>query len=323
MGSTLPIPSGSACKVQVSSVAQRRHYPPHFLQPTSRSCTNFFKTYILRDRLDDPPARLDNFATDSRQLRLFTWNVETFISVGKYAKFQEILLTLPHGTYCLQETKSTHSDVLKLLRVCIYLSGTNDDPHAGVGFAIPTPLLPIVYDFHRHCLLSMHPPRYKIHAWTSNGNMSSGSNCAQSSIITNRSSSPFSWGTSIFDSITIRSHRSPDWNHISAPPPFLPDLMPSTNLSFMIDFLEDNELSIVSSMRPRPPSQIFLSGIPPFWHCPNHGLICYIGSCPLSHRTSKALSFHTFSSPCHITLVPSPFPPLREHPATIFSLSQI
>ena len=70
MGSTLPIPIGSAYKVQVSSEAQRRHYPPHFLQPTSRSRTNCFKTYILRDRPDDPPARLDNFATDSRQLRL-------------------------------------------------------------------------------------------------------------------------------------------------------------------------------------------------------------------------------------------------------------
>ena len=106
------------------------------------------KTYIPRDRLDDPPARLDNFATDSRQLRLFTWNVETFIGVGKYAQFQEILLTFPQGIYCLQETKSTHSDVLKLSHVHIYLSGTNDDPHAGVGFAIPTPILPILYDFH-------------------------------------------------------------------------------------------------------------------------------------------------------------------------------
>ena len=48
MGSTLPIPSSSACKVQVSSVAQRQHYPPHFLPPTSQSCTDFFKTYILR-----------------------------------------------------------------------------------------------------------------------------------------------------------------------------------------------------------------------------------------------------------------------------------
>ena len=43
----------------------------------------------------------------------FGWNVETFIGFGKYAQFQEILLTLPQGIYCLQETKSIHSDVLK------------------------------------------------------------------------------------------------------------------------------------------------------------------------------------------------------------------
>ena len=147
MGPTLPISSGSAYKVQVS-VAQRRHSPPHFLQPMSRSRTNFFKTYILRDRPDNPPARLDNFSTDSRQLGLFIWNVETCIGVGNYTQFQEILLTLPKGIYCLQETKATHADVLKLSHVHKCLSGTNDDPHAGVGFAIPTPLLPVVYDFH-------------------------------------------------------------------------------------------------------------------------------------------------------------------------------
>ena len=38
-------------------------------------------------------------------------------------QFQEILLTLPQGIYCLQETKSTHSDVLKLSHVHLYLSG--------------------------------------------------------------------------------------------------------------------------------------------------------------------------------------------------------
>ena len=58
------------------------------------------------------------------------------------------MLTLPKGFYCLQETKYTYSDVLKLSHTRLYLSGTIDDPHAGVGFAIPTLLLPIVDDFH-------------------------------------------------------------------------------------------------------------------------------------------------------------------------------
>ena len=38
--------------------------------------------------------------------------------------------------------------LLKLSHTHIYLSGSSDDPHAGVGFAMPTTLLPIVYDFH-------------------------------------------------------------------------------------------------------------------------------------------------------------------------------
>ena len=46
----------------------------------------------------------------------------------------------PQGIYCLQETKSTHTDILKLSHSHIYLSGSPDDSHAGVGFAIPTPL---------------------------------------------------------------------------------------------------------------------------------------------------------------------------------------
>ena len=53
MGPTLPIPSGSAYKVQVRSASQKRHYPPHFLTHTSRSRANFFRTYIFRDRLDE------------------------------------------------------------------------------------------------------------------------------------------------------------------------------------------------------------------------------------------------------------------------------
>ena len=38
--------------------------------------------------------------------------------------------------------------LLKLSHTHIYFSGSSDDPHAGVAFAMPTPLLPIVYDFH-------------------------------------------------------------------------------------------------------------------------------------------------------------------------------
>ena len=50
------------------------------------------------------------------------------------------------------------------------------------------------------------------------------------------------------------------------------DLLQATNLSYMIDFLQDNELSIVSSMRPRQPSQLItsleISKSPPPIHFP-------------------------------------------------------
>ena len=111
MGSTLPIPSGPAYKVQFRGVAQRRHYPPHFLQPTSRSRTIFFKTYVLRDRLDDPPARLDNFSADSRQLRLFTWNVETFIGVEKYSRESTA-----------SKKPNLHTQMFLNCHTCIYIS---------------------------------------------------------------------------------------------------------------------------------------------------------------------------------------------------------
>ena len=114
--------------------ASKQYFPKaqlsstHCLTHTSSSRTNFFKTCVMRDRLDDPPARLDAFSR----------NVETFIGVGKYAR----------GIYCLQETKSTHTDILKLshAHTHLYHSGTPDDPHAGV--AIPSPLIPSIYDFH-------------------------------------------------------------------------------------------------------------------------------------------------------------------------------
>ena len=122
-GSTLPLHHSPVLKVQVSSNSQRRHYPPHTLKPTSYSRTNFFKTYVTRDRLDDPPSRLDNFATPSRKLQLYSWNIETLIGVGKYEQFQNIAHSLPIGIFCLQETKSTHSDILKFPKLHFYLSG--------------------------------------------------------------------------------------------------------------------------------------------------------------------------------------------------------
>ena len=135
-------------KVQVSKHESNRSYPQHVLTGTFRSRATFFKNYFLRDRLDEPRARMDKFATPHRQMNLYTWNVETLIGVGKYEQLQSTMSTLPIGIFCLQETKSTQTDQIKLSHFIYFMSGQPEDPHAGVGFAVPKPLIPLVYDFH-------------------------------------------------------------------------------------------------------------------------------------------------------------------------------
>ena len=131
------------------------------------------------------PQTLDSFG--------FLLGTSKPIGVGKYSQFQEILLTLPPGIYCLQETKSTHSGVLKVSHVHFYLSGTTDDPHAGVGFAIPTPLL-LVLILNTiltalHFLLYMLPPQFKIKDLITKENINFGNALTQFWIIVNRTSS--------------------------------------------------------------------------------------------------------------------------------------
>ena len=72
---------------------------------------------------------------------------------------------------CLNYPKLSHTHV--------YPSRTIDDPHAGVGFAIPTPLLPIVYDFHPWnsavLILSTRPHRVALFSIYAPSTHSSGS----------------------------------------------------------------------------------------------------------------------------------------------------
>jgi hypothetical protein len=152
----LPIPPSPAYKVLASSKSQRRNYLQPFLSHTSSSRANFFLTYDDRDRLDDPPARLDNFATPSRILQLYSWNIETFIGVEFFLNFKRNFIV---GIYCLQETKSQHTGIVKLSHTHFYLSGTADDPYAGVGFAVYNPLthpVPTNFSYHSHTLSSPH-----------------------------------------------------------------------------------------------------------------------------------------------------------------------
>ena len=154
---TFPRPVGPLFKVQDSQRTQKRHYPSHTLKPTRRSRASFYKNYVACDHLDEPTAALDSFSLPKKKLLLYSWNIETFIGVGKYEQFQSLVKSLPLGIYCLQETKSKNSDILRYPYLHYYLSGIQSDPHAGVGFAIPTPLLPIVMTFIRgiHALQSL------------------------------------------------------------------------------------------------------------------------------------------------------------------------
>ena len=141
----IPVPPK---KVHVSNYAQRRNYPRRIMTSISFTRTSLFKTYVKRDRLDEPQARLDNFAPPNRRMTLYSWNLESLLGVGKLQLFQQTISTIKVGIYALQETKSTQTDCLKFPKVHFYFSGSSQDPHAGVGFAIPTPLIPLVYDFH-------------------------------------------------------------------------------------------------------------------------------------------------------------------------------
>ena len=59
----------------------------------------------------------------------------------------QTLNSLPMGIVCLQETKSLCTDHVRSLNWHFYLSGDASDPHAGVGFAVPQFLHPLVHDF--------------------------------------------------------------------------------------------------------------------------------------------------------------------------------
>ena len=283
---TFPRPVGPLFKVQDSQRTQRRHYPSHTHKPTLRSRASFFKNYVSKDRLDEPIATLDTFSLPNKKLLLYSWNIETFTGVGKYEQFQSIVTSLPLGFYCLQETKSQNSDVLRYPFLHYYPSGAPSDPHAGVGFAIPTPLLSIVRDFHpwdsRLAVLILNTRPYKISLFT---------NYAPSQL------SDLAQDQKRKDKLWHQLHQL--FNHYSSQyipvlmgdfnarlaPNFtksLPDLFgsmtfardidedsyPSTNLFHLTEFMSSNELSAVSTMRPRPPGllvtyQDIVAGPPP------------------------------------------------------------
>ena len=213
---------------------------------------------------------------------------KAFIGIGKYTQLQEVILRLPQGICCLQDTKSTHTNILKLSHSHIYVSGSSDDPHAGEGFAIPTPLLPIVYDFHpwnsRIAVLVLNTRPHRV-AWFS---IYAPSTIQDPTSDIHRKHQFWDQLHNVFNHYKPKYIPIPmgDFNtrpcsnqieglqsHIG-PATFSTDidddLLQATNLSSMIGFLQDNELSVISSMRPRQPSQLVtyleISNSPPPVH---------------------------------------------------------
>ena len=109
-------------------------------------------------------------------------------------------------------------------------------------------------------------------------------------------------------------------------------LLPATNMSFMTDLLQDNELCIVSSMRPRPPSQsithLEISESPPPYTSPtidSYAVLDHI-LCRIEHQ--KLLSsirslphislpwFHRTKLQLPYFLSPKTPPPRREFTST-------
>ena len=261
-------------KVQVSKHSQQRSYPQHVLTGTSHTRARFFKNYFLRDRLDEPKARMDKFATPHRQLHLYTWNVETLLGVGKYEQLQAILVTQPIGIFCLQETKSIQTDQIKLSHFHFFLSGQSEDPHAGVGFAVPKPLIPLVHDFHPWSsrvavlILNTRPLPLAVFSIYAPSKV-------QDLHIDQARKQKF-WGSlqNIFDQYCSRhvpillgdfntrlyTNQTLGLNNHIGPYTFAATLedeqMEGNNLQYFLEFLTDNNLCLPSTMRPRPPHKI-------------------------------------------------------------------
>ena len=76
------------------------------------------------------------------------WNFFILFGRRKILDFKKFYPAFQRESIVFKRQSVPHTGILKLSHSQIYLSGSPEDPHAGVGSAIPTPLLPIVYDFY-------------------------------------------------------------------------------------------------------------------------------------------------------------------------------
>ena len=185
----------------------------------------------------------------------------------------QTLNSLPMGIVCLQETKSLCTDHVRSLNWHFYLSGDASDPHAGVGFAVPQFLHPLVHDFipvtSRIAILQLSTKPRPISLFS----VYAPSQLADAQEDSDRKNifwrSLDTWYTQ------FSSHSYPilmgDFNarlytnHIAGLGRHIGPVLFSTsteadletnNLTHMIEFLVQHDLSIISSMQPRLPSKL-------------------------------------------------------------------
>ena len=184
-----------------------------------------------------------------------------------------VLNTIQIGIVCLQETKSTCTDHIRSLNWHFYLSGDADDPHAGVGFAVPQYLLPLVHDFipltARIAILKLATKPFPISLFSVYA--PSQVSCEQEDLDRKEAFwrslyewymhfSPHTYPIIMGDFNTrlyanqlegLDRHIGP----VTFSPPTEADLA-QNNFTYMLQFLVQNGLCIISSMRPRPPSKL-------------------------------------------------------------------
>ena len=155
-----------------------------------------------------------------------------------------------------------------------YLSGSPSDPHAGVGFAIPTPLLPIVHDFHPWdsrlavLILNARPCRVALFTIYAPSQLNDPSqDHKRKEKFWHQLHQFFNHYSSQYIPILIgdfNARLAPNFTQ-SLPdlfgstifaPGLDEDLYPSTNLFHLTDFLSSNELSVISTTRSRPPARL-------------------------------------------------------------------
>lgn len=57
--------------------------------------------------------------------------MEIFKGTGKYRQLQAVVISIPIGILCLQETKPSDTDLFNFPKVHLYLSGQPTDPMRG------------------------------------------------------------------------------------------------------------------------------------------------------------------------------------------------